>query len=830
VLAAGLAEQRRRPFVTGTAETGADFGIKGQCRRGMGGMTFLAIVPGHRLRVRLMTLPAVRQVTVLGVAIDTGLLAVGIAGLVHIGLGLGMTGDAGGADVGHLRQRLGQGGVRPVTGLAVLQGEVGVRLGGMTFATGQGIAILDRFMPGMTSGAAGLIQVCAPLGLQFLDHRCMAGAAQVGGHFRRVTNRHGIVGIVAGLAVLFPHLVVMGGMAAEALRRVITVRQVALGAIEIIVTIGDAFANGHDTFVTTETGFLDGARLDEIEFQRAVPVMTGSAFLEGIMRFFGGSVALAAVDLGLLTFGRMPQVTFLAGHLRLVLATVPFEFSDYSAMAGGANRLRVLHFRQRLGQGRVGRMAGGAILESEMGPLRRRVTIGTGGDIAVLGMAAGAAEFFVRPPLFDQFRRRPCMAGATQFRRHGFTVSQSGGRMGRMAGQTVLGGHRFTVRLVTFHAGFGFAVPGMTFATTAQARFVLSTAGFKGSHRLFMTDGTGTGGDIGADRRRLRSMGSVTTGALLVAHGRLVRLVAVETGHRLAMPGMTGDTLLLGVGAGGFLHLLPRAGVAADAGFAGILHLGQRLCERRVRVMASGAILDREMGVFLGGVTIGTDRRFAGLRRMIFMTFGTVAHVAMGAAVFLDGADNGAVAAGTGLRRLGQIHLGRLGIVSRMATEAVLLPHLLVVGLMATEALGHLGMDDVTLVAAHFGMGIGAGLLRNRIDMATGADFPGRLQVGEIDIERFVGIMAGSAVGQGIVLRSGGVVTLDAIRVGFAPFQGVAHMAAATADLLVRGSPRGQSLAFVIVAIDAIPRNFPRVRGLRPDPGTGQQQHGKQAG
>jgi len=73
-------------------------------------------------------------------------------------------------------------------------------------------------------------------------------------------------------------------------------------------------------------------------------------------------------------------------------------------------------------------------------------------------------------------------------------------------------------------------------------------------------------------------------------------------------------------------------------------------------------------------------------------------------------------------------------------------------------------------------------------------------------------------------------VTLDAVRIGFAPLQGMADMAAAAADLLVRGSPRGQSLAFVIVAIDAIPGDFPRVRGLRPDPGTGQQQHGKQAG
>ena len=47
MLAAGLAEQRRRPLMAGATETGADLGIEGQGRRGMSGMAFLAIVPGH---------------------------------------------------------------------------------------------------------------------------------------------------------------------------------------------------------------------------------------------------------------------------------------------------------------------------------------------------------------------------------------------------------------------------------------------------------------------------------------------------------------------------------------------------------------------------------------------------------------------------------------------------------------------------------------------------------------------------------------------------------------------------------------------------------------
>jgi len=103
VLAAGLAEQRRRSLVTGAAETGADLGIENQGRRGMSGMAFLTILPGHRFGMGLMTLAAVGEEAVLGMTVDAGLLAVGIPHLVHIGLRLGMAGNAGGADVGHLR-------------------------------------------------------------------------------------------------------------------------------------------------------------------------------------------------------------------------------------------------------------------------------------------------------------------------------------------------------------------------------------------------------------------------------------------------------------------------------------------------------------------------------------------------------------------------------------------------------------------------------------------------------------------------------------------------------------------------------------------------------
>lgn len=371
---------------------------------------------------------------------------------------------------------------------------------------------------------------------------------------------------------------------------------------------------------------------------------------------------------------------------------------------------------------------------------------------------------------------------------------------------------------------------GMAITAPAETLLVHGAGSLKGGDRLFMADGAGTGGDIGTDRRRLRRMGGMTTDALLVAHGRLMRFVTIKAGHRLAVAGMTSDAFHQGVSAGGLLHLLTRTGMTADAGFAGILHLGQGLGQRHMGIVAASAILDCEMFILLGPMTIGASRRLARFGGMIFVTFGTVAHVAMGAAVFLHGTDDGAVAAGAGFRRLGQIHLDRLGVVGRMATEAVLLAHLLTVRLMTPEALGHLGMDDMALVTVHFGMGIGAGLRRNRIGVAAGADFPGRLQVGEIDIQRLVRVMAGSTVGQGVVLRGRGIVTLGTIAIGFAPLQGMADMAAATADLLVRTPPRGQILAFVIMAIDAVPGDFSRVRGLRPDSRAGQQQTGKEAG
>jgi len=82
-----------------------------------------------------------------------------------------------------------------------------------------------------------------------------------------------------------------------------------------------------------------------------------------------------------------------------------------------------------------------------------------------------------------------------------------------------------------------------------------------------------------------------------------------------------------------------------------------------------------------------------------------------------------------------------------MTAEAILLPHGFAVGFMAIETLGNVSMGLMALITAELGVGIGdARFDLDRIDMAPGTDRFGVFKLGEIDFQRFMGIVAGGAV------------------------------------------------------------------------------------
>lgn len=145
-------------------------------------------------------------------------------------------------------------------------------------------------------------------------------------------------------------------------------------------------------------------------------------------------------------------------------------------------------------------------------------------------------------------------------------------------------------------------------------------------------------------------------------------------------------------------------------------------------------------------------------------------------------------------------------------------------GLVAGGALGHFGMKLMTFVAAQFGMGVGTpGGGRNRIRVAGETDPFGFGKAGEVNIQRFVRIVTGRAIGQGIMRLSAGIVAFTALGGRLAPLQRMAGVTATTADFLVGGTASGEESPLFIVAIDAIPGDHPDFTTFGPTHGAGKK-------
>lgn len=480
-----------------------------------------------------------------------------------------------------------------------------------------------------------------------------------------VTDRHRVVGRVAALAIPFQHPLGVGGMAAGTLG-LIPMGQMALVAGEVVVGVGNPLLDRDHPLVTAEASPLDRPRLGEIEFQGPMGMVTGGAILQCIVGFSGGGMTAGAVDLGLLAFGRMQQMAFMTGDVGLMRPAMTGELIDHAPVTGHAGSPRIFQLGKGFGRRRMGCVTVGTIGQSKMGTLRRAVTISTGRDLAMLGVTAGAAHLLMGAPLFTDRRGRVCVAGGAEDRSNVRRVAQSGWGMGSMTEQTILVDHRLAVRLMTVEAGHRRAVLRMALATAAELRFMRGTGRREGVDRLGMADRAGRGRHIGLDFRGNRRMGRVTILTLLETHGRAVRLVAIEAGFGLTVRRMAGVALQLGVGAGGFLHLLPRFGMTGNAGRPDILHFRQRFGQRRMGRVTGGATLDRIMGLRLGVVAVGAGRQTPRLRRVLRVAFAAVAHLPMSAPGLLDFLHDDVVTTGTERRRKRRIQAHRFRRVGRM--------------------------------------------------------------------------------------------------------------------------------------------------------------------
>ena len=119
-------------LVAATTAVGRDRFLEQDRRRFMRGMTIEAILVGHVRRMTFMTLQAVEELAMLGMAIITVKLGVGARYFLHILAGTGMAGEAGRFDVFQLCQVHMRGRMRIVAGFAVFESEMFIFFGIVT--------------------------------------------------------------------------------------------------------------------------------------------------------------------------------------------------------------------------------------------------------------------------------------------------------------------------------------------------------------------------------------------------------------------------------------------------------------------------------------------------------------------------------------------------------------------------------------------------------------------------------------------------------------------------------------------------------------------------
>lgn len=261
--------------------------------------------------------------------------------------------------------------------------------------------------------------------------------------------------------------------------------------------------------------------------------------------------------------------------------------------------------------------------------------------------------------------------------------------------------------------------------------------------------------------------------------------MALETVGEQPMLVVTVDASLLAMGISHLFHLGFRLRMTGDTGCTNVLHIGQGFAQRRMGRMTTFAILKGKVGILLRQMTTCTSRRGAVLLRQMLAVAAETAdlvlvRLAIGLQLCHDLAMTGRTQVGGDACKI----TNRPRVVRRVAALAIGFNHGLRVGDVATGALRRITMGQVTLVAGQVGMKIGDILLDNHhpfVATETGPlDLP---RFGEIELQRAMGMVAGSTILQSVMRLVSGGMAQPAIHIGLFPFTGMLLVAFMAGDL-----------------------------------------------
>lgn len=292
-----VAVRAAHPFTVASAEfgqSGVNFTVAGgtvlagniafECDvlRIMGAVALLAAALGHLLGVGFMAVQAEGTMPVLLMAVIAGNFGVAAAGRYNLLLNTGVAGEAGRRQVVRrigtaLMRRMGL-----VAAEAVVQGEVGILLGGMALRTGRGSAALERGVLLVAAVAADLLLVSAAFLLQGGDCFLVAGGAPGLGDACKITDRNRFVSTVTGPAIILCHGVVVRAVAIGAGRDLVMLR-VAGVAGHIGVSAADGVRSLCRPGMTACTCCANVLKGGEVKVKWGVGWMAAAAVGQGVM-------------------------------------------------------------------------------------------------------------------------------------------------------------------------------------------------------------------------------------------------------------------------------------------------------------------------------------------------------------------------------------------------------------------------------------------------------------------------------------------------------------------------------------------------------------------
>ncbi len=597
-------------------------------------MTSETILGGHFRRMWLMATIAGFFVTMIGMATAAIDLKMLTGGGLHRRINLGVTTQTSRLGLCHFAEIKFKGSVGIMTADAPLDLVMAVLFRGMTLSALGDHPILFGRMRLMTGDAIDFSLVRLPLTVNFGRNLFMAGRtvgrinlsgkSDIGWLVRRMTAQTIRVGHALGMRLVTGQAVVELTMLLMTLP---TVYRRMFGGIKLHEPADHRMAGNADRLHLLATF--------QIHLKWCMGVMAGHARLRRIMDLLQSRMTGTAGQNGFLTVGLVLRMTGGTTGLGLMGRPLLLDLPRLVAVAGGTEAPRNI---ERIFEGRrlMRRVAAQAVSVGHLLGMRL-VAIQTGQMLTMGLVTLFAIECAVLTGNRLQFGPDRAMTGeASRFNRIERIQVDFQGTVGGMTLGTAANGKMRIVRwcmtggagnfsgdpgLGMFYMAFGATNPGMPPMTVGTADFGLMRA-------TALVDIGDLGRMAGRAQRRRRGtreislgrlMGRMATQAIGVSHIRRVRVMAVETGHGLAMLRMTLVTPHLRMNAGEFGGLLSGACMTGNTSRTDVAQGGQILNEWCMGVMTGATIGHGEMSIFSYIVAVSTGRNLA----MLLVASGT---------------------------------------------------------------------------------------------------------------------------------------------------------------------------------------------------------------